>query len=249
MANEVLNAINRNLRAFRHVSQEAEPVGQELGSTWYKPSEDATYKWVNNNGVYQWEIISGRRVVVDTVNPTITNDISSGFETGSVWINTTTMKKFTLLDDTSGAAVWVRSVDINGDTMNGQLIMAADPTAAMEAVTKQYADAIASSALTQEDVEDITADMFNVAHGGVSVTYDDVTGKLTLNVDDPTITISGAATGSSTMTDLNNVDVSISILSINNITDVNTSSATNGDIMVFDGTIWNNEDVLDAGVF
>jgi hypothetical protein len=249
MPNEVLNAIERNLRAFRHVSQETEPVEKELGTTWYKPSEDVTYKWVNNNGVLQWEVITGRRVALDIIDPVATNDEASGYDVGSVWINTATLKKFTLLDCTAGSAVWVRSVDVDGDTMSGGLTLNADPTLAMEAATKQYVDTTAGAGLTQEDVEDIAGDMFNVVHNGISVSYDDANGTLTLDVNDPRITISGAATGSAIMTDLSNTNIAVSISSINNVSDVSTTGAVVDDILVFDGVMWENKDSLDGGDF
>ena len=46
---------------------------------------------------------------------------------------------------------------------------------------------------------------------GISVTYDDETGKLNFDVNDPTITLSGDVTGSATMTDLGNVTITTTI--------------------------------------
>lgn len=46
---------------------------------------------------------------------------------------------------------------------------------------------------------------------GISVTYDDETGKLNFDVADPTISISGDATGSATMTNLGNTTIEIDL--------------------------------------
>lgn len=46
---------------------------------------------------------------------------------------------------------------------------------------------------------------------GISVTYDDETGKLNFDVADPTISISGDATGSATMTNLGNTNIEIDL--------------------------------------
>ena len=249
MANEVLNAIERNLRAFRHVSQETEPAEKELGSTWYVPSKDITYKWVNNAGILQWEVITGRRIEIDSVDPTVNDDASSGFDIGSVWINSVTNYRWTLVNSTTGSALWRRSVDISGDTMEGPLSLSADPVANMEATTKQYVDAAVGAGLTVEDTQDLVADMFNVVHSGITATYDDPNGTITLDVNDPTVSISGAASGSSVMTNLGDTDINVSISSINNIDDISTAGSVAGDVLIYDGTSWNNEDTIDAGNF
>lgn len=41
-----------------------------------------------------------------TTNPTISNDVTQGYEVGSPWVNTTTGQTFTCVDNTFGAAVW-----------------------------------------------------------------------------------------------------------------------------------------------
>jgi len=248
MANEVLSAIERNLRAFRHVSSETEPIEKELGSTWYIPSKDLTYKWVNNNGVYDWELITGKRSFSSAGDPSPTDDFDSGFETCAVWINETTGKKFTLHDDTPGAAVWVQSVDIMGDTMLGKLTLSEDPTGNMDATTKQYVD-IAAAATDQEAVEDIVGDMFNGPQDGVSVSYDDTNGKIKIDVNDPTITLAGAATGTAVMTDLGNITINTTIPQLDSILDVDTTGSVKGDILIRDTIGWVNTGVLDAGSF
>jgi hypothetical protein len=43
---------------------------------------------------------------------------------------------------------------------------------------------------------------------GITVTYDDAAGKLNFNVNDPTISLSGAVTGSATMSNLGSITIS-----------------------------------------
>ena len=74
--------------------------------------------------------------------------------------------------------------------------------------------AIQASAITdfQETVEDVAGAMVTGStQNGISVTYDDATGKINFNVNDPTITLSGDVAGSATMTDLGNVTITTTI--------------------------------------
>ena len=65
-----------------------------------------------------------------------------------------------------------------------------------------------------EATQDVVGDMVSSnTESGVSVSYDDETGKLNFNVNDPTITLSGDVTGSATMTDLGNVTITTTIAS------------------------------------
>jgi hypothetical protein len=69
-----------------------------------------------------------------------------------------------------------------------------------------------STYLTQEQVEDYVGVMVTGnTENGISVTYDDVNGKLDFDVNDPTITLSGDVNGSATMTDLGNVTITTTI--------------------------------------
>ena len=59
-----------------------------------------------------------------------------------------------------------------------------------------------------ESVQDIAGGMWSSnSESGVSVTYQDTDGTLDINVNDPTITLTGAVTGSATMTNLGNVSI------------------------------------------
>lgn len=61
---------------------------------------------------------------------------------------------------------------------------------------------------TTEEMQDLIGAMVSSnSESGIAVTYDDTNGKLNFNVGDPTITLTGAVTGSATMTNLGNVSI------------------------------------------
>ena len=83
----------------------------------------------------------------------------------------------------------------------------------------EYIQESVALSVTNENIQDIVGDMVtgNVENG-IAVTYDDVAGKLDFNVNDPTLSISGDATGSQTMTNLGNTDIGITLATVNNTT-------------------------------
>jgi hypothetical protein len=73
----------------------------------------------------------------------------------------------------------------------------------------------------QESVEDIVGAMVTSnTESGITVEYVDSTGKLNFNVNDPTITLTGAVTGSATMTDLGNVSIDTTVNHTHGTSDV-----------------------------
>jgi len=60
-----------------------------------------------------------------------------------------------------------------------------------------------------EEVQDIVGTMVSNpnSESGINVTYDDTAGKMNFNVSDPTISITGAVTGSATMTNLGSITI------------------------------------------
>ena len=60
-----------------------------------------------------------------------------------------------------------------------------------------------------ENVQDIVGTMVNPTNteSGISVTYNDTSGKLNFDVNDPTITLTGAVTGTATMTNLGSISI------------------------------------------
>ena len=102
-------------------------------------------------------------------------------------------------DSYQTGAIWV-------NTASDEVFVCVDATASA-AVWKS-----ASAHLTQEEVEDYVGAMVSGnTENGIAVTYDDVNGKLDFDVNDPTLSISGDATGSAVMTDLGSTDIAITL--------------------------------------
>ena len=61
---------------------------------------------------------------------------------------------------------------------------------------------------TDEEIQDIVGGMVSGnTESGLAVTYDDASGKLNFNVNDPTVTLTGAVTGAATMTNLGSISI------------------------------------------
>lgn len=76
-------------------------------------------------------------------------------------------------------------------------------------------DDISTSDITNftEDVQDVVGGMVSSnTESGISVTYDDESGKLNFDVSDPTLTFTGDATGSGTVTNLGNTSIELTVV-------------------------------------
>lgn len=63
-----------------------------------------------------------------------------------------------------------------------------------------------------EDIQDVIGGMISSNNeAGLSVTYDDTTGKINFDVNDPVITLNGDVAGSATMSNLGNVTITTSV--------------------------------------
>lgn len=62
------------------------------------------------------------RMWVDTVDPTVNDDASNGFDLGAEWLNTSSGQFFNCCDNTTGAAVW------DGEPRNLTLTLPWTPT-------------------------------------------------------------------------------------------------------------------------
>lgn len=69
--------------------------------------------------------------------------------------------------------------------------------------------------LNVEFAQDLVGTMFSGAHFGLTATYDDPNGIITLDVNDPIITISGDVDGSATMTNLGNTTINVTLDTVN----------------------------------
>ena len=101
----------------------------------------------------------------------------------------------------------------------------------------------------QEVVEDTVGAMVSSnTEDGISVTYDDTTGKYNFNVNDPLITIAGDVTGSATMTNLGDTTITVAIPSGTIVNaDINSSAAIAKTKLDLGGTI-TSADLVDGTI-
>lgn len=86
--------------------------------------------------------------------------------------------------------------------------------------TNYYALVLAGDDISTSDITNFTEDVQDVVGGmvssntesGISVTYDDESGKLNFDVSDPTLTFTGDATGSGTVTNLGNTSIELTVV-------------------------------------
>lgn len=94
----------------------------------------------------------------------------------------------------------------------------------------------AATSVSVEAIQDAAGAMFTGnAENGIVSTYNDVTNKVDLDVNDFDITLTGATTGTGTVTNLSNVSFATAIPSIKNIDDVfTTMTPADGHVLMWD---------------
>jgi hypothetical protein len=108
----------------------------------------------------------------------------------------------------------------------------------------------------RERVEDIAGAMLSGnTETGISVTYNDTTGKTNLVVDNSTFELTGGVTGTATQTAKGNLtiattlraltkgDITSTELALNDLYDVSDANNTNDQILVQTGSSWSNVDI------
>jgi hypothetical protein len=134
-------------------------------------------------------------VVTTAGTQTITNkDLSSATNTLSTSVvtltGTQTLTNKTLTTPTVGS--FTNAQHTHADAAGGGQI----PASSISDITETTQDIVGTMVTTNTE-------------SGINVTYDDATGKLNFNVNDPVITIDGAVQGSAVMTDLGNVTITV----------------------------------------
>ena len=114
---------------------------------------------------------------------------------------------------------------ISDETGTGLLVFNSSPTivtptiASFTNATHSHLNAAGGGTITSGAISDFTESVEDVVgamvsgntESGISVTYDDISGKYNFDVNDPTITLNGDLTGSATMTNLSNTTIATSI--------------------------------------
>lgn len=81
--------------------------GYAIGSQWINVTTGALFTCFDAaTGVADWQEAGGGGVHVDTVDPTVNDDDTNGFDVGDLWLNTTTETFFQCINNATGAAVW-----------------------------------------------------------------------------------------------------------------------------------------------
>ena len=95
----------------------------------------------------------------------------------------------------------------------------------------------ATTNINSEAVQDIVGGMLSGTQTGITVTYQDATNDIDFVTDSFDITLTGATTGTGTVTSNSNVSFATAISSIKNIDDVfTTMSPADGEVLTWDNT-------------
>lgn len=160
-------------------------------------------------GTTDTQTLSAKTLTTPTVNgATLTGTVTSTATITGGTVNATTLQQ--------GGVQAVTTTD--SQTLTNKTLTT--PTiASFTNATHNHTNAAGGGTLTssaisdiQEYVEDTVGAMVSSnTESGIAVTYDDSTGKLNFDVNDPVITLSGDVTGSATITNLGNTTITTTI--------------------------------------
>ncbi len=85
--------------------------GYDIASFWYNETTEVLYFCADPTltaAVWKVWTLDLNKISVDTVDPTVNDDIDDGYGVNSLWFNTTDETVFACFDASSGAAVWTQ---------------------------------------------------------------------------------------------------------------------------------------------
>ncbi len=85
--------------------------GYDVASFWYNTNTEVLYFCADptvSSAVWKVWTLDLNKIGVDTVDPTVNDDVDDGYGVNSLWFNTTDETVFACFDATSGAAVWTQ---------------------------------------------------------------------------------------------------------------------------------------------
>ena len=160
-------------------------------------------------GTTDTQTLSAKTLTTPTVNgATLTGTVTSTATITGGTVNATTLQQ--------GGVQAVTTTDsqtLTNKTLTTPTI-ASFVNATHDHTTNAGGGALSTSAISgiQEYVEDTVGAMVSSnTESGIAVTYDDSTGKLNFDVNDPVITLSGDVTGSATITNLGNTTITTAV--------------------------------------
>lgn len=130
-------------------------------------------------------------------------------------------------DATGGQLVPGEGIDIAYDdasgisTISAEIATDTNPGVAAFSSTDFSVTGGGVVSLVHESIQDIAGAMVSgtgATQNGIAVAYDDANGKLTFNVNDPLITITGDVDGSATMTNLGDTTINVTLDTVNSNT-------------------------------
>ena len=174
-------------------------VTANLGGIILKGATDKSLTWHSDSGSWR----SSENI-----------DLDSGKVVKSAGTQILSATQYTGNAATATKWATARSITLDGD-VSGTTNIDGSAAVTITAIVANDSHSHTSSTLTDftENVQDIAGGMVDGStQNGIAVTYDDTTGKLNFNVNDPTISLAGDATGSATMTNLANTEITVTVV-------------------------------------
>jgi hypothetical protein len=131
---------------------------------------------------------------------------------GDILIYNSAINKFENNQSLSKNQILRDNVSVVGNTIDRFNFTGPRIAVSVNSSNSNQIDIDLSGLVTDEVIEDIVGAMVSGnTENGISVTYDDPNGKLNFDVNDPVIALTGAVSGSATMTNLGNVSITTTL--------------------------------------